>query len=124
VVLDELNTHTIGEQLLALVKRLKARWFLVDMRNVAYLTSTGLGLFLRLRRELHAQGSRLTLCQLGPHLHEMFQVTNLHNLFDIRQRAEELDVAALAPTAGLGQLHQAGGRTPTRPVRIRNADVN
>ena len=93
VVLDEVNTHTIGEQLLALVKRLKARWFLVDMKNVAYLTSTGLGLFLRLRRELHGQGSRLTLCQLGPHLHEMFQVTNLHSLFDIRQRAEEPDVA-------------------------------
>ena len=92
VVLDEQNTHTTGEQLLALVERHKASWFLVDMRNVTYLTSTALGLFLRLRRELHARGSRLTLCHLGPQLQEVFQVTNLHNLFDIRHRAEELTV--------------------------------
>jgi anti-anti-sigma factor len=94
VALDEHNTHTTGEQLLALVERLKASWFLVDMRNVTYLTSTALGLFLRLRRELHARGRRLTLCHLGPQLHEVFQVTNLHNLFDICHRAEELTVGA------------------------------
>src|SRR5439155_3442874 len=69
VVLDEQNTHTMGEQLLALVKRLQAGWFLVDMRNVTYLTSTALGLFLRLRRELHARGRRLTLLHVGPQLH-------------------------------------------------------
>ena len=92
VVLDEQNTHTLGEQLLALVERLKAGWFLVDMRNVTYLTSTALGLFLRLRRELHARGRRLTLLHVGPQLHEVFQITKLHNLFDIRQRTEELTV--------------------------------
>src|SRR5260370_16267522 len=81
VALDEQNTHTIGEQLLALVERLKASWFLVDMRNVSYLTSTALGLFLRLRRELHARGRRLTLCHLGPQLPELFHAPNLPPFF-------------------------------------------
>ena len=97
VVLDEQNTHTMGEQLLALVKRLQAGWFLVDMKNVTYLTSTALGLLLRVRQELHTRGSRLTLCHLSPQLHEVFQVTNLHNVFDIRQRAEELTGEATEP---------------------------
>jgi anti-anti-sigma factor len=97
VVLDELTTHLMGEQLLGLVERLKAGWMLVDMQNVAYLTSTALGLFLRLHRELHARGGHLTLCHLGPQLHEVFQVTNLHNLFDIRQRAEVSTVGATQP---------------------------
>jgi hypothetical protein len=50
VVLDEQYTHMIGEQLLALVERLPTGWLLVDMKNVAYLTSTALALFLQLRR--------------------------------------------------------------------------
>ena len=97
VVLDEQNTQTMGAQLLALVERLQAGWLLLDMKNVTYLTSTALGLFLRVRRELHARGRRLTLCHLGPQLHEVFKVTNLHNLFDIGQPGEELTVGATEP---------------------------
>ncbi len=84
VALDERNTHLVGEQLLALVGRRKPRSLLADFGNVDYLGSDALALLLRLRKELHGWGGRLALCRLSPQLYEVFEVTNLHTLFDIQ----------------------------------------
>jgi anti-sigma B factor antagonist len=83
VVLDEQSTSLVGEQLLALVGRRRPRRLLVDFGNVEYLGSDALALLLRLRKELHAWGGRLTLCHVKPQLYEVFEVTKLHTLFDI-----------------------------------------
>jgi hypothetical protein len=45
---------------------------------------TVLGLLLRLRQALCGWGGRLTLRHLHPRLYEVFEVTKLHTLFDIR----------------------------------------
>ena len=87
VLLDEDNIGVVGEELLALVGRLKPARLVVDFGNVSYLTSTALGLLLRLRQALSAWGGRLTLCQLHPRLYEVFEVTKLHTLFDIQGEA-------------------------------------
>jgi anti-anti-sigma factor len=87
VVLDEQNASLVGEQLLALAGRLKPGRLLVDFGNVAYLTTTALGLLLRLRQALCAGGGHLTLCHLHPRLYEVFEVTKLHTLFDIQSEA-------------------------------------
>jgi anti-anti-sigma factor len=87
VVLDEDNIALLGERLLALAGRLRPARLLVDFGNVSYLTSTALGLLLRLRQELSGWGGRLTLCHLHPRLYEVFEVTRLHTLFDIQSEA-------------------------------------
>ena len=87
LVLDEQNTPLVGEQLLALVGRLRPDGLLVDFGNVAYLTTTALGLLLRLRKALHAWGGRLTLRHVNPQLYEVFEVTKLNTLFDIQSQA-------------------------------------
>jgi anti-anti-sigma factor len=87
VMLDEQNAAAVGEPLLALVEGLQAVRLLLDFGNVAYLSSSALGLLLRLRKALHARGGRLTLCHLGPQVYEVFEVTKLHTLFDIQSQA-------------------------------------
>jgi anti-anti-sigma factor len=87
VLLDEDNIARVGEQLLALAGRLKPGWLLVDFGNVSYLTTTALGLLLRLRQALCGWGGRLTLRHLHPRLYEVFEVTKLHTLFDIQSEA-------------------------------------
>ena len=84
VVLDEQSTPLVGEQLLALVGRRRPGRLLVDFGNVAYLTTTALGLLLRLRKALDAWGGRLALRHVNPQLYEVFEVTKLHTLFDIQ----------------------------------------
>ena len=84
VRLDEKNTQAVSEELLALLERQSPRTLLVDFQNVAFLTSTTLGLLLVLRKELQARGSRLVLAQLNPQVYEVFETTRLHELFDVR----------------------------------------
>jgi anti-sigma B factor antagonist len=93
VALDETNTGIVGEHLLALVGGLKAGRFELDFGNVTYLNSSALGLLLRLRKALHARGGRLLLCHLAPQVYEVFKVTRLHTLFDIRQSERAADGA-------------------------------
>jgi anti-anti-sigma factor len=87
VLLDEDNIDLVGEQLLALAGRLKPVRLLLDFGNVTYLTTTALGLLLRLRKALDGWGGRLTLRHLHPRLYEVFEVTRLHTLFDIQGEA-------------------------------------
>jgi anti-anti-sigma factor len=87
VVLHEDNISLVGEQLLALADRLKPGRLLVDFGNVAYLTTTAVGLLLQLRKALYAWGGRLTLRHLHSRLYEVFEVTKLHTLFDIQSEA-------------------------------------
>ena len=84
VMLDEQNSDSVGEHLLALVGGLRAGRLELDFGNVTYLNSSVLGLLLRLRKALHARGGRLTLCHLAPQVYEVFEVTKLHTLFDIQ----------------------------------------
>jgi anti-sigma B factor antagonist len=87
VALDEQNTGILGEHLLALVVGLKAGWLELDFGNVTYLNSSALGLLLRLHKRLRAGGGRLSVCSLAPQVYEVFEVTKLHTLFDIRAQA-------------------------------------
>jgi anti-anti-sigma factor len=84
VALDEQSTPLVGEHLLALVGRRRPRRLLVDFGNVTYLTTTALGLLLRLRKAQDAWGGRLALRHVSPQLYEVFEVTKLHTLFDIQ----------------------------------------
>jgi anti-sigma B factor antagonist len=87
VALDEQNTGIVGEHLLALVEGLQVGRLELDFGNVTYLNSSALGLLLRLHKRLRAREGRLSLCNLAPHVYEVFQATKLHTLFDIRSQA-------------------------------------
>jgi anti-anti-sigma factor len=87
VMLDEQNTGIVGEHLLALVGGLKAGRLEMDFGNVTYLNSSALGLFVLLHKRLRARGGRLVVCNLAPQVYEVFEVTKLHTLFDIRPQA-------------------------------------
>ena len=52
--------------------------------NVKFLSSTTLGVLVGFHTKLHALGGQLTLAHLKPEIHELFVVTQLDRLFDIR----------------------------------------
>jgi anti-anti-sigma factor len=51
---------------------------------VTYLNSSALGLLLQLHKRLRARGGRLVVSNLAPQMYEVFEVTRLHTLLDIR----------------------------------------
>jgi anti-anti-sigma factor len=85
LLLDEMTSQAVGEELLALVERRRPRLLLLDFENVAFLSSTTLGVLLVLRKALHAGGGRLVLCHLTPQVSGVFEVTRLDTLFEVRR---------------------------------------
>jgi anti-anti-sigma factor len=56
----------------------------VDLGNVRYVSSGGLGQFVGLHKRLRAQGAQLVLRNVPPEVYEVFEITRLHTIMDIR----------------------------------------
>jgi anti-anti-sigma regulatory factor len=65
-LLDE--CEQIGDQLAAIFEQAEQRQLLVDLRNVLHLSSLVLSRLISLKRDVHAQGGQLVLCNLAPPL--------------------------------------------------------
>jgi anti-anti-sigma factor len=55
----------------------------LDFQSWTYITAQGLGVLLRLRGELMANGIQLKLCNLQPLVREVFEVTRLNKVFGL-----------------------------------------
>jgi anti-anti-sigma factor len=84
VSLDETNTGVIGERLSRLVEERGRIRLVLDMSNVSYLTSSSLGMLLHLHRKLQSASGRLAIANVQPQIYEIFAVTNLTRLLDVR----------------------------------------
>jgi anti-sigma B factor antagonist len=84
VSLDEEALYDIRDQLLALANEPTNSDLLLDFGNVRYLTSTTLGTLVSLHKKLRARGRLLTISNLTPQVYEVFAVTRLDQLFDLR----------------------------------------
>jgi len=87
-ILDEQNIQIIGEQLFGLVDELGRRKLLLNFGNVDYLSSSALGKFITLNKKVNNAGGRLILCNIAPHIFEVFEITKLDKLFNIQKEEQ------------------------------------
>jgi len=66
-----------------------ARYVLLDMSQVTFLSSSGLRALLLVRKELLAQNGELRLCALKPPVREVFTLTGFTQVFAIHSTREE-----------------------------------
>ena len=69
--LDDLNVHSLGEFLGRLTDGGGPSRLIVDLGNVAYLSSLALGVFVGLHRRLKARGGQLTLSNLRARTYDL-----------------------------------------------------
>jgi anti-anti-sigma factor len=55
----------------------------VDFAELSYISSAGLGLLFSTQKKLVDGGGGLTLVNLSPHIHEIFQIAGFDNIFEI-----------------------------------------
>ena len=87
-ILDEQNIQIIGEQLFSLVDEMQRRKLLLNFSNVDYLSSAALGKFITLNKKVNNAGGRLILCNIAPHIFEVFEITKLDKLFNIQKEEQ------------------------------------
>lgn len=82
-LLDEINIHSIGVELLALVDQNKALKLIIDFGTVSYLSSAVLGKLMAIHKGISATKGILVLCGISPNILEVFKITKLDKLFSI-----------------------------------------
>ncbi len=83
----------------AIESRGRRRWIL-DFHQVAYISSSAVGILLAMRNKLEAlDDSSLVLFGVGPKLMELLKLVRLLTLFQIVDSREQAIVSASAPKA-------------------------
>jgi anti-anti-sigma factor len=74
------------ERLLSLLGQTDRKVLALDFANVNFVSSIGLAVLLRLRKQLAANGRRLAVLNVRPEVYEVFSVTKLTTVFDVQQQ--------------------------------------
>ncbi len=71
----------------------------LNMSGVDFINSSGLGALVSLMKEIRVHRGRLTISNLAPYVKEIFEITQLSNVFEIyRDELEAIDSYEPTPT--------------------------
>jgi len=84
-ILDEASIQELGTELFGLVEQQQVKSLLLNFANVEFLSSAALGKLITLDRKVKASRGRLKMCNIRPEIFEVFQITKLNKVFDIRK---------------------------------------
>ena len=87
-ILDEGNIQIIGNQLFALLEEDGRQKIVLDFSNVEYLSSAALGKLITMDKKVKAAKGKLRLCNIRPDIYEVFAITKLNKLFDMKDSLE------------------------------------
>lgn len=88
-ILDEGNIQIIGNQLFSLVEEDGREKIVLDFANVEYLSSAALGKLITMDKKVKSAKGKLRLCSVRPDIYEVFAITKLNKLFDMRDTREQ-----------------------------------
>ena len=88
-ILDVTNIHELGRELFALVEEQNRKKLLLNFSTVEFLSSETLGELIKLEKKVKQQQGRLMLTNIKPEIYEVFAITRLNKLFDIRDDEAE-----------------------------------
>ena len=94
-ILDEAGILELGAELFSLIEHDNRRSIVLNFDNVDFLSSAALGKLITLDRKVKSAQGRLKMSNIRPEILEVFQITKLNKVFDIRTDEAE-GVAAFA----------------------------
>lgn len=88
-ILDEASIQELGVELFGLVEQENRKSILLNFSNVEFLSSAALGKLITLDRKVKTAKGRLKMSNIRPEIFEVFQITKLNKVFDIRKDEAE-----------------------------------
>jgi anti-sigma B factor antagonist len=90
VIADSLETDNVAAFRAAITPLLdKSAHFVIDLSDVEFMDSTGLGSMLSCLRIVKSKGGSLKICNLTPEVEQLFEMVMMDRVFDIFPTAEE-----------------------------------
>jgi anti-sigma B factor antagonist len=84
-IVDSGNIEEMGEEMLSLVEQDHMKHVLLNFDGVDFLSSAALNKLILLDRKIKGVGGILRLCELKADIREVFVITRLDRVFDIRK---------------------------------------
>ncbi|MEX0714805.1 MAG: STAS domain-containing protein [Pirellulales bacterium] len=91
-ILDEASIQELGNELFQLVEEEKREKILLNFTKVDFLSSAALGKLITMDKKVKAHSGKLKLSNIRPEIYEVFAITKLNKLFDIKD--DEADALA------------------------------
>ena len=83
-ITDPARMDELSRELTRLIETEHPYKLLLNFDKVDYLSSEALRVFLLLNKKAQAQGAALKLCSVAPEIFQVFEITGLNKVFDIR----------------------------------------
>lgn len=86
---DAMLIQQIGEAIGRAVDAEPKPKVLLSFRNVDFLSSAALSMLIGVNTRVKSKGGKLRLAEIKPEIFQMFKITKLHSLFDVRETVED-----------------------------------
>jgi anti-sigma B factor antagonist len=88
-IVDSGTIEQLGEELVSLVTVEKRSQILLNFDGVEFMSSAALNKLIKLNSSVKAAAGRLKLCNLRAEIKEVFKITKLDRVFDLRKSQED-----------------------------------
>ena len=79
-VMDQHYIELVGLELASVVEGLEHPYVLIDFEGVQFLSSSALGMLVRIYKLVHERGGGLRICNVRSETYEVFKVTDFEKL--------------------------------------------
>jgi anti-sigma B factor antagonist len=87
-ILEETDIQALQETIMSVIEQTEHINLVLDFGNVRFLSSSVLGLLIRISKRIYEHGGQLKLCSINPKIYEIFKITRLTKTFDIYKDVE------------------------------------
>jgi len=91
-IIEDLGIQELGQELFQLVEVENCKKMVLNFSHVDFLSSAALGKLITLDKKMKGKSGALKFCNIRPEIYEVFAITRLNRLFDIKD--EEADALA------------------------------
>jgi len=88
-ILEEPQIQALESSFMPLIEQNSPLKLVVDFSQVRFLTSSVLGLLIRLSKKIYESEGVFRLCCIQPKIYEIFKITRLDKIFEIYPTREE-----------------------------------
>ena len=88
-ILDEDQLQGLEGSFLPLIQKTTGIQLIIDFSNVKFLTSSVLGLLIRISKKVYETEGTLRLCSIDSKILEVFRITRLDKIFEIHSDVDD-----------------------------------
>ncbi|MCK5565064.1 MAG: STAS domain-containing protein [Planctomycetes bacterium] len=82
-ILRERDITAIESSVMPLIEKTDGVNLIINFRNVKFLTSSALGLLIRISKKAYENNGKMLLCTISPKIYQIFEITRLDKVFSI-----------------------------------------